>query len=336
VIVGLTIILIAILVGPIFVRPIERNIEVFFLALGALAALLTRQFGRPLLQEATTQPIALTVAVLVFGALGKIARPFFDETIQRVRANLPARLVYVILIGSLGVLSTVITAVVAALLLVEAIVMLKVDRQSETTIVVLACFAIGLGSGLTPTGGPLAAVAIGAVGADFWYLLRLLWPFVIAGILIVSLIGMFISPVAFAELHGSSAEESWGNIVIRAVRIYLFVAGLVGLSWGLRPLVMNYIGGVPETVLFWINSVSAIVDNAALAAAEMSPALGHHQQRAVLMGLLISGGMLIPGNIPNIVAANRLGISSKEWARVGLITGLPLMLLCFGVLYLLA
>jgi predicted cation transporter len=53
-----------------------------------------------------------------------------------------------------------------------------------------------------------------------------------------------------------------------------------------------------------------------------------------MMGLLISGGMLIPGNIPNIVAAGRLGISSKEWAKVGLVTGFPLMILCFAVMYL--
>ena len=59
-------------------------------------------------------------------------------------------------------------------------------------------------------------------------------------------------------------------------------------------------------------------------------ALAPAQQRAILMGLLISGGMLIPGNIPNIVAANRLGISSREWARVGLIAGLPLMAVCFA------
>jgi predicted cation transporter len=74
------------------------------------------------------------------------------------------------------------------------------------------------------------------------------------------------------------------------------------------------------------------VDNATLTAAEIGPALTPAQQRGVLMGLLISGGMLIPGNIPNIVAAGRLGISSREWARVGLAAGLPLMLLCFGVL----
>jgi len=51
-----------------------------------------------------------------------------------------------------------------------------------------------------------------------------------------------------------------------------------------------------------------------------------------MLALLISGGMLIPGNIPNIIAANRLGISSREWARVGLLIGLPLMLACFLVL----
>jgi predicted cation transporter len=50
------------------------------------------------------------------------------------------------------------------------------------------------------------------------------------------------------------------------------------------------------------------------------------------MALLISGGMLIPGNIPNIVAAGRLEITSREWARVGLTAGLPLMLLCFAAL----
>jgi predicted cation transporter len=334
-IVGLTIILISILLGPIFVKPIERNIEVFFLTLGAFTTIWTRQFGWTLLHAAAVEPVALTVAVLVFGVAGKIARPLLDQFIQWIRVTFPAKFVYLILIGSLGILSTVITAVVAALVLVEAIVLLKVDRNSETTIVVLACFAIGLGSGLTPTGGPLAAVAIAAVGADFWYLLRLLWPFVIAGIAIVSIAGMFVPQVVTLQLQVQRPEEGWRDIIVRGIRVYIFVAGLVGLSWGLRPLVATYIDRIPEGVLFWLNSVSAVVDNAALAAAEMSPALGHNQQRAVLMGLLISGGILIPGNIPNIVAANRLGITSREWARVGLVAGLPLMLLCFGFLCLL-
>jgi hypothetical protein len=54
---------------------------------------------------------------------------------------------------------------------------------------------------------------------------------------------------------------------------------------------------------------------------------GHHH------GHHISGGMLIPGNIPNIIAANKLKISSKAWATVGAPFGLVMMAVYFGILY---
>ena len=54
------------------------------------------------------------------------------------------------------------------------------------------------------------------------------------------------------------------------------------------------------------------------------------QQRFALVGLLISGRMLIPGNIPNICAASRLGITIREWEGAWPRTGM--LLLCFGVL----
>ena len=75
--------------------------------------------------------------------------------------------------------------------------------------------------------------------------------------------------------------------------------------------------------------VSAILDNATLTAAEISPAMNMVQIQAVLMGLLIAGGMLIPGNIPNIISAGKLGISSKEWARLGVPLGLVTMAVYF-------
>ena len=40
-----------------------------------------------------------------------------------------------------------------------------------------------------------------------------------------------------------------------------------------------------------------------------------------LLGLIISGGMLIPGNIPNIIAAGKLKIKNKEWIAVGVPVG---------------
>jgi predicted cation transporter len=73
-----------------------------------------------------------------------------------------------------------------------------------------------------------------------------------------------------------------------------------------------------------------------MAALEVGPSLSTNQQRAALLGLLISGGALVTGNIPNIVAASRLGITTREWARIGLGTGLVLLILCFAVLSLMA
>jgi predicted cation transporter len=335
VIIGLGLILCAVLLGPLFIKPIEHNIEVFFLTVGTLTAIITGQFGWPLVHAAATEPLALTIAVLGFGVLARLLRPAFDEGIRKLRGVVSTRWIYFTLILVLGLLSSVITAVISALLLVEAIAMLRLERTSEIAAVVLACFAIGLGAALTPVGEPLGTIAIAALKADFWYLMRLLGPLVVAGILIVSVLSLFIPTHRGEALHVVREEEGWGAITMRAVRVYAFVAGLVGLSWGMRPLVDTYISRVPQAALFWLNSLSAVVDNATLTAAEIGPVLSHSQQRAVLMGLLISGGMLIPGNIPNIVAASRLGISSREWAWVGLMTGFPLMALCFGVLYLL-
>ena len=56
--------------------------------------------------------------------------------------------------------------------------------------------------------------------------------------------------------------------------------------------------------------------------------------RAILLGLLISGGMLIPGNIPNIIAAGKLNIKSGEWARFGVPVGLIAMVIYFVVIVL--
>ncbi|HHW40656.1 MAG TPA: DUF1646 family protein [Syntrophomonadaceae bacterium] len=56
------------------------------------------------------------------------------------------------------------------------------------------------------------------------------------------------------------------------------------------------------------------------------------QIKCILLGLLISGGMLIPGNIPNIITASKLKIGSREWARLGIPLGLSSMAIYFVIL----
>jgi len=96
-----------------------------------------------------------------------------------------------------------------------------------------------------------------------------------------------------------------------------------------------YLSKIPSWQLYWLNMSSAVLDNATLTAIEIGPAMSLPQIRGIIMGLLIAGGMLIPGNIPNIVVAGRLKISMKEWAAIGLPLGLALMAAFFVILYIL-
>jgi predicted cation transporter len=114
--------------------------------------------------------------------------------------------------------------------------------------------------------------------------------------------------------------------------VYAFVAALVLFGEGLKPVVEIFITKVPAAALYWINMVSAILDNATLTAIEITPNLTLSQIISIIVSLLVAGGMLIPGNIPNIVAAGKLKISMKEWAVIGVPVGLVLLAIYFIVL----
>ena len=114
-------------------------------------------------------------------------------------------------------------------------------------------------------------------------------------------------------------------MIIRAIKVFGFVAALVLLGTGLQPLIAWFLIKVPALALYWINSISAVLDNATLTAIEINAQMVLPKIIAVVMGLLVAGGMLIPGNIPNIVAANRLRISMKEWAVWGVPIGMVMI-----------
>ena len=119
---------------------------------------------------------------------------------------------------------------------------------------------------------------------------------------------------------------------MRAVKVFGFVAALVFLGTGLQPLIEWFLIKVPALALYWINMISAVLDNATLTAIEINAQMVLPKIVAVVMGLLIAGGMLIPGNIPNIVAAGRLKISMKEWAKLGIPIGIVMLLVFFVIL----
>ncbi len=329
--------IVAVLLGPILVKPIERNVEVFFLVAGSITCAVAGRFSYALVRSALREPIALTSAVLVFGIVFRLMQSRLDRLFAVASRTVGQRWLCFGLTIILGILAGFITAVVAALIFAEAVSLLKMDRSAEIAATVFGCFAIGLGAVTTPLGMPASTLVLAALHADFWYLARLLGPFVIVGIVLVAIPTLFIREgKGRSRLHLVAESDSWTPVLIRAGKVYIFIVGLVGLAAGLRPVVDAYVRHLPGAMLFWLNTISAVVDNATLAAVEIGPALSRSQQRFAMLGLLISGGMLIPGNIPNIVAASRLGITSREWAAHGLRTGMLLLLGCFAVLALLA
>ena len=325
--------ILAVLLGPILVKPIERNTEIFFLLIGVLTACVMRQFDATLVRAALTEPLSFTVAVLVFGAAFRLLRDYLDQLLRRVIRLLDPRILCFCLAIVLGFLAAFITPVVSALVFVEAVSLLRCERWAEIAATVFACFAIGFGAGLTPLGMPGIAVVLRSLHADFWYLTHLLGPFVVVGVILAAVPILFLPFASSEPLDTTQEKDSWRTVLlIRPGKVYVFIAGLVALSGGLRPVVDAYIHRLPEGLLFWMNTLSAVVNNSTLAAVEISPSLSMNQQRAAFLGLLISGGALVTGNIPNIVAASRLGITSREWAKIGLGTGVLLLILCFAVL----
>ncbi len=337
---GLSVIMGLVLLLPFFSKKVEEELEAFLLVMGILSVSISRLWSWHLLQEALYEPIKITAVVLLAGFVFRMLRSrikqWTDSVTGRFGYNFP---MFVLVIG-LGLLSSVITAIIAALVLVEVVSVLKLSRSSEVKIVIIACFSIGLGAVLTPLGEPLATIAIAKLKgepyhADFLFLFRLLAKWIIPAVFVMGILALFCSKKSDEKTSlKEDKADSVLSVVLRAVKVYIFIGALILLGTGFTPLIERYLIKVPAKALYWINMVSAILDNATLTAAEISPAMSREAVQDVLLGLLIAGGMLIPGNIPNIICANKLGIKSREWATFGVPLGLALMTAVFIILVL--
>ena len=207
------------------------------------------QFNAALVWAALSEPLPFTLAVLVFGATFRLLRDYLDQLLRRVIRLLDPRILCFCLAIILGFLAAFITPVVSALVFVEAISLLRCDRWAEIAATVFACFAIGFGAGLTPLGMPGIAVVLRSLHADFWYLAHLLGPFVVVGVPLAAVPILFLPFASSEPLDTTQEKDSWRTVLlIRPGKVYVFIAGLVALSDGLRPVVDAYIHRLPEGI----------------------------------------------------------------------------------------
>ena len=331
---GLSVIFLIVLVGPFVNKKIEANLEAFLFAMGVVSATLSSAWSAEVIHEGLIAPINITLAVLGAGVLFHYLRSSIDRAMRRVLITVPLSVIVCAGIIVLGLASSIISAIIAALLLVEFITVLPLHRHAEVNLTIIACFAIGLGAALTPLGEPLSTIVVSKLSgapyhADFFYLAKLLAIYIVPAVLVLGIVAIFLvhekPEDEEASLAAEDKTETLSTVFVRAGKVYIFVMALIFLGAGFKPLIDAYVIQLPSQVLFWVNMISAVLDNATLAAAEIGPTLTEAQIKSALYGLLIAGGMLIPGNIPNIIAAHTLRIKSTEWAKLGVPLGLVIM-----------
>jgi predicted cation transporter len=352
---GLIIIALLVLTLPFRVKWCEHNLELFFLIMGILAVSVSRQWSIELVISTLKSPviigslpIGIFQVVLIFGLLIHFFYKQFNSTILAMEKKLSTRVFIFILVLAAGLFSSIISVIVTSVLLAEIAAALPISRKDRIRLIVVACFATGLGAVLTPLGEPMSTILVQRLAgqpynAGFFFPVKHFAIYIVPGVIAFALFGaIWIGRKAPGDKTVTSVgddiagqceySETVKTIIMRAVKVFTFVAALVLLGEGFRPLVVWFFTRVPAVALFWINIISAVLDNATLTAIEINSSMSISQIISIVMSLLIAGGMLIPGNIPNIVSCNRLKISMREWALIGIPIGLIAMVVYFIVL----
>ena len=337
----LSLLIVAVLLLPLTVHKIEENLEAFLFVCGTVAVTVSHVWSWHLITAALQDPVKITAAVLIAGLLFRQFHRQLQQLTQWSIKKIGLRHTLMAIVLILGLTSSIITAIIAALILAEVAVMLPLERKGRIKLVVFACYAICMGAILTAIGEPLGTVVISKLSgephnAGFFFLIDHLGWYVLGGVIFMAGMASSLRENTIQHAPGAktadTSDHSVKSIFIRAAKVYLFVMALTLLGDGLKPLAMKTITHLSDGWLYWINMLSAVLDNATLAAIEVTPAITDRSITFLLMSLIISGGMLIPGNIPNIICASKLGITSKEWAKSALGLGVILMFVYFLIL----
>jgi len=347
--------LVALLTIPVVSKRVEHNIEYFFLAAGIIAVSAVGMWSLHLLEEALLHPvvigsipIGITQVVLAAGLVFYYAK----NRVYGFASRLSNPYIIASIVFALGIASSLISAIVASVILAELLALSRLTREHKVKVSILAAYAIGIGAALLPLGEPLSTIAIAKLkgepyNASFTFLFDNLWDIIIPLVALFSILayinvkGIRIIKIGKGDKESTTTinnnngnsitdaakeyESSVKVVVIRAVKIYAFIFGLTLLGEFFKPLA-EPVADLGIYVLYFFGLISAAADNATLTAALVSPSMSLDEIRAFITSLVISGGMLIPGNVPNIIFASIIGIGFKEWARIGIPIGMPVFL----------
>src|SRR5258705_8720777 len=128
--IGLLLIFIIVSVGPFLNKKIESNLEAFLFVMGVISATIANAWSAEVLHEGFIAPINITLAVLGAGVLFHYLRHYIDHGMRRILITVPLSGIVCSGIIILGLVSSLISAIIAALLLVAFISVLALHRHA--------------------------------------------------------------------------------------------------------------------------------------------------------------------------------------------------------------
>jgi len=292
----------------------------------------TGGWNKDFIYQTLNAPVNVAFIVLVVSVIFNYYSRYIFRILFILFKYLEPRYSFAVLVLLLGFTSSIFSVTVAALVLAEVLQVVNLERDQTIKVTVYACYAIGLGAVLLPLAEPLGLViynelAAGPLKADFFFMMRNFFWWIGPGIALMAWAAGYTVRNANTQvqLHIREDKEDYKSMLRRTWHIYMFVAALHLISTGLRPFAQSTIAHLSGKILFWANAASVIIDNATLAAIEVTPTVTPENLTYMIIGLAAFGSMLVQGNLPNIVAAEKLGIKSRQWARVAVPAGLVLM-----------
>ena len=221
---GLLTVLALVLILPFRVKKVEENLEPFFLVMGIIAVTISGLWSHELVIEALETPLKISefmgipigifqVVLIVGLIIHYFNKPIYSFLVSMLR-KLGVKIFSFLVITIFGLISSIISVIVSAVILAEIALVMPLDRWKKIEFVVITCFSVGLGAALTPVGEPLSTIAVKKLSgepyhADFFFLIHLLGIYIIPTIIVLGIYGvMRVGKAVSAQVEVPEYTES--------------------------------------------------------------------------------------------------------------------------------
>lgn len=241
--IGLIPIFVAVLLGPLLIRRIERNLEAFLFLMALCSVAISRSWHIGMVEEALQEPVVvgIVLSVLVAGLIAHYIRPDFLRSINDILLDrITMKVIFMEIVVVLGLLAAIITPILSFFVLVEAVNHLHLTRRTRAKITVLGCLSIFLGTALALIDGPSSTIAItkmqAALPSQSVLPLELQSLYIVLSILALGLVSMFFAGEKVNAMGKRTCEKASVHkcIAIWSARVCMFTGALllIGVAFG--------------------------------------------------------------------------------------------------------